>query len=192
VFERLIECVSVVTSRPERELIAAAQQGDAEAFGELYDLFSDRVYRHIYFRVGSQTDSEDLTQQTFLKAWRAIGRYQITGVPFVAWLLTIGHNTVISHFRGKREHSILDWQALEIDGGEDPHGTAVRHFNQRAVRKAITQLPPEQQQVVVMRYLEDLGYDHIAAVLNKSENNVRVILHRALKRMRGLLDEPSI
>lgn len=178
----------VALPRPELELIAAAQQGDAGAFGELYDMFSERVYRHIFYRVGNTVESEDLTQQTFLKAWRAIGRYKVTSVPFVAWLLTIAHNTVISYYRGRRDHAPLDWKALEIDSGDDLHGTAVRNYHQKAVRHAIAQLPAEQQRVVVMRYIEEVEYGHIAAALNKTENNVRVILHRALRRMRDLLD----
>lgn len=70
-------------------LVERAVQGDAETFGKLYDLYVDRVYRHVYYRVGNQADAEDLTSQVFLNAWRAISRYRPMGRPFVVWLLSL-------------------------------------------------------------------------------------------------------
>jgi len=180
--------VVTVTIRPEAELIAAAKNGNAAAFAALYDQFADRVYRHILYRTGSRPDSEDLTQQTFLKAWMAIGRYTITEVPFVAWLLTIAHNSVVSYFRAKREHLPLDLDMPLVAGGAEPYEMAERSFHRAAVRRAIGTLPPDQQQVVVMRYLDDLDYSDIARALHKTDNNVRVIAHRALKRLQRSLE----
>ncbi len=180
--------MAIATSRPETELIAAAKDGDATAFAALYDQHADRVYRHILYRTGSRADSEDLTQQTFLKAWQAMGRYKITDVPFVAWLLTIAHNAVVSYFRAKRDHIPLDLDLPLPANSSEPYESAERRFNQTAVRRAIGQLPPDQQQVVVMRYLNELDYADIARALRKTENNVRVIAHRALRRMHRTLE----
>jgi len=175
--------MAVATGQPESELIAAARNGDAGAFAALYEMFADRVYRHILYRTGSRADSEDLTQQTFFKAWQALGRYKVTEAPFIAWLLTIAHNGVVSYFRAKRECLPLDLDLPLVAGGAEPYESAERSFLQDAVRRAIGQLPHDQQQVLVMRYLDDLDYADIARALGKTENNVRVIAHRALKRL---------
>src|SRR5205809_1149631 len=91
----------------ERMLAARAIQRDAEAFAELYDQNVVRVYRHIYYLVNDSREAEDLTAQTFLKAWEAIDRYHDRGAPIIAWLLRIGHNLTISYLRSKRDHGAL-------------------------------------------------------------------------------------
>lgn len=182
------EVSGVLEGQWERKLIEAAQHGDAHAFGSLYDLHAERVYRHIAYRVGHQQDAEDLTQQTFLKAWRAVSRYKVTEAPFAAWLLKIAHNTVVSYFRSKREHSPLE--ALTVDPAEDkqPHDELERRYDQALVRRAMAKLKPEQQQVVAFRYLDEMSYQDMARLLDKSEANLRVILHRALKALHVILD----
>ena len=180
--------MAVSRAQPELDLIEAAQRGDAEAFGALYDCYADRVHRHIFYRVGSRTDAEDLTQQTFLKAWRAMSRYTVTDVPFVAWLLTIAHNSVISHFRARRDTMPLDLEGFDPAAPGGPHDEVERRYDQVAVRRAIAQLKPDQQQVVALRYLEELDYRDVARLMGKSEANVRVILHRALKRLHVALE----
>lgn len=185
------EVSGVLEGQWERKLIEAARQGDAHAFGGLYDLHAERVYRHIVYRVGNRPDAEDLTQQTFLKAWKAVPRYKVTDASFIAWLLKIAHNTVISYFRSRREHSPLE--ALPVDPAEEsqPHDELERRYHQALVRRAMTRLKPEQQQVVALRYLEEMSYEDIACLLGKSEANLRVILHRALKALHALLETAS-
>jgi len=89
----------------EAMLVQRAIGHDAEAFGRLYDMYVDRVYRHIYYRVSNEADSEDLTQQVFLKAWQAIDRYKKTASPFIAWLMTVSHNLVVDFYRAKKDKS---------------------------------------------------------------------------------------
>jgi RNA polymerase sigma-70 factor (ECF subfamily) len=173
----------------EVDLIESARGGNALAFAVLYDRYADRVYRHIVYRVGRPHECEDLTQQTFLKAWQAIGRYKVMETPFIGWLLTIAHNTVISYFRSNREHATLVDDLPRLDERSDPHSLVERRDRQLQVRQAIARLRPEHQQVVAMRYLEELEYSDIARHVGKTEANVRVILHRALREMRKHLPE---
>jgi RNA polymerase sigma-70 factor (ECF subfamily) len=175
----------------DNELIVRAQQGDAAAFAALYDRFADRVYRHVVYRIGNRHDAEDLTQQTLINAWRAIGRYRITEVPFFAWLVTIAQNLVATYARRNRgrEFEPLEPDPPFFDPDPEPPELAERSFTQETVRRAVAELPNEQQQVVVMRYLDGLDYSVVARALGKTENNVRVIAHRALKRLQGLLRE---
>ena len=170
-------------------LIKGAVGGDAYAFGRLYDMYVERVYRHIYYRVGNTEDTEDLTQQVFLRAWQAIGRYKKTSSPFIAWLITISHNLVIDFYRSKKDKVYLDREVVDNDSDSSPEQAAEINFQQQRLRRAILQLPGEQQQVILMSFIEGFPYAEIAASLGKSEGAIRVILHRALKKMRHILEE---
>ena len=169
-------------------LINGAVSGNADDFGRLYDLYVERVYRHIYYRVGNTKDAEDLTQQVFLRAWKAIGRYQKTSSPFLAWLMRISHNMVIDFYRLKKDITYLDSELASKDLDSFPERLAEEHYNQQQLRKAILQLPDEQQQVILMSFIEGFTYAEIASSLGKSEGAIRVIVHRALKKMRHMLE----
>lgn len=172
---------------PEAALVDAAVAGDVDAFAALYDRHLERVYRHIYYRTGNVADAEDSTQQVFLQAWRAIGRYKRTGAPFIAWLLIIAHNQVIaSHRRARGAYSLV--MELPSHGwGSNPEAEVLAQFDQLAVRQAILGLKPEQRTVIMMRFMEHLSYTDIAASLRKTEGNIRTIQYRALLELRRLL-----
>ncbi len=170
-------------------LVKEAVGGDADAFGRLYDMYVDRVYRHVYYRVGSTEDAEDLTQQVFLKAWQAIGRYRKTSSPFLAWLMRISHNLVIDFYRSKKDKAYLDFEIAASDSHSSPERVAEMEFDQQQLRRSILRLPADQQQVVLMSFIEGFSYAEIASTLGKSEGAIRVIQHRALKQMRHILEE---
>jgi len=170
-------------------LIQRAISGDADAFGRLYDMYVDRVYRHLYYRVGNVADAEDLTQQVFLKAWQAIDRYKKTASPFLAWLMTISHNLVIDFYRTKKDKTYLEAEVTANDLASSPERIAEAHFDQQQLRRAILQLPSDQQQVIMMRFVEGFSYAEVASSLGKSEGAMRVIQHRALLRLRQILEK---
>jgi RNA polymerase sigma-70 factor (ECF subfamily) len=170
-------------------LIQKAVSGDASAFGELYDMHVDRVYKHAYYRVGNVADAEDLTQQVFVKAWQAIGRYKKAASPFIAWLITIGHNLVVDFYRTKKEKTYLDAEVVADNLAPGPEQVAEAHFEQQRLRLAIQKLHGEQQQVVLLRFIEGFGYEEIASLMGKREGTIRVIQHRALAKLRHILEE---
>ncbi len=86
----------------ESELVALAVRRDAAAFGQLYELHLDSIYRYIYYRVGNAAEAEDLTEQVFLKAWEHIAAYDQRGLPFAAWLYRVAHNLVVDYRRTRR------------------------------------------------------------------------------------------
>ena len=179
-------------SKPEQQIetiVDRAAGGDTEAFGRLYDIYADRIYRHIYYRTSNADDARDLTQEVFAKAWQALPRYKRTKTPFLGWLFTISHNRVIDYYRTKKDHVCLN---NEIDWGSqvnNPENLLESAFTQQEVRKVILQLPEDQQQVIIMSFIEGFEYPEIAATLNKTEGNIRVIMHRGLKKMREILGE---
>jgi len=175
------------TSSGIEKLVSRAIDGDGDAFGRLYDMHVDRVYRHIYYRVSNNADAEDLTQQVFFKAWQAISRYKKTASPFLAWLIKISHNLVIDFYRAKKSETYIDFDVVDTKPETDPEHLAEVHFNQQQIRQSILKLHGDQQQVILMRFIEDFSYAEIAASLGKSEGAIRVILHRGLARLRKIM-----
>jgi RNA polymerase sigma-70 factor (ECF subfamily) len=175
----------------ERQLVERAIAGDSEAFAALYDLHLVRVYRHVYYLVNDSREAEDLTAQTFLKAWEAMGRYKERGAPFLAWLLRIAHNLTISHLRAKRNHGVLEEGFVDQKLHRNPEEALEQSNDEDSVRKAILHLREEQRQVIILRFVEEMGYPEVAAVIGKSVPAVRVIQHRALGNLRKIMQEVS-
>lgn len=168
-------------------IVDRAAAGDKEAFGRLYDIYVDRIYRHIYYRTSNVEDARDLTHDVFIEAWQALPRYKRTKTPFLGWLFTICRHTVIDYYRTKKDYAYLNNEIILEDVGKSPEEFAEAQYNQQEIRRAILKLPCDQQQVILMSFIEGFDYREIAATLNKSEGNIRVIIHRALKKMREIM-----
>src|SRR3989442_9363808 len=156
-------------------------------FAVLYDRHLDRVYRHLYYWVGNRADAEDLTQQVFLQAWRAIGRYKRTGASFAAWLLVIAHNAARQFHRDRKVTESLEIEPVAPTRGNDPEAEVLTRHDRIAVREAILRLRDDQRRVVMMRVLEHLHPPPVAAALGQNEGNVRVIPHPPPHELRRLL-----
>ncbi len=175
---------AIPRANDDTAIVLRAIQKDQDAFGELYDRHAVRVYRHIYYMVGNAAEAEDLTAQTFLRAWEAIGRYQVRGAPFVSWLLRIAHNLGVSHLRSKRESSQLHDGIVDDKTRRDPESAYEVTAEEELVREAILRLREEQRQVIILRFIEDLDYREVAEIIGKSVAAIRVIQHRALNSLR--------
>jgi RNA polymerase sigma-70 factor, ECF subfamily len=175
---------AVPGANDDTALVLRAIRRDQDAFGELYDRHVVRVYRHIYYMVGSAAEAEDLTAQTFLRAWEAIERYQVRGAPFVSWLLRIAHNLGVSYLRSKRDSSELHDGIVDTKERRDPEWSYQQTAEEELVREAILRLREEQRQVIILRFIEDLDYREVAEIIGKSVAAIRVIQHRALNSLR--------
>ncbi len=162
---------------------------DPNAFGELYDRYVERVYRYLYFRSGSHPEAEDLTEQVFLKAWEAIGRYRWQGRPFLAWLYRLAHNTHIDHVRTQKPTTSLnnDERPVELASNAAQVELA-RTLDADLLARALGQLTPEQQQVIVMKFIEGMDNEQIAASMDKREGAIRALQMRALMSLRRVLE----
>lgn len=162
---------------------------DPTAFGELYDLFVDRVYRYLYFRTGQRAEAEDLTEQVFLKAWEAIGRYRWQGRPFLAWLYRLAHNVHIDHVRKQRPTTSLTDDNHPIDVPSEVAATELgRRLDADLIARALAQLTTEQRRVIVLKFIEGLGNAEIACIMNKREGAIRALQMRALLSLRRVLE----
>lgn len=178
-----------IAREEERRLVEAAICKDATAFAELYDRHVVRVYRHIYYLVGDAKEAEDITAQTFLKAWEAVGRYKERGAPFLAWLLRIAHNLAVTFLRSKRQHGGLEDTLVDVKTNRNPEDSLEQSGEEANVRAAVLKLREEQRQVIMLRFVEEMDYQQVASLIGKSVPAVRVIQHRALGNLRRILQE---
>jgi RNA polymerase sigma-70 factor (ECF subfamily) len=173
----------------EARLVDLAVTGDFDAFAALYSLHLDAIYRYIYFRTGDRQDAEDLTEQVFLKAWEALSKYKPVGRRFINWLYRISHNIVVDHHR--RSRMIVDQDVAEIDLAGDMQDTPLEKVIQAeeyaTLAMAITRLPEEYQQIIILRFIEGLGHAEVARILDKSEGTCRGIQYRALNALNHIL-----
>ena len=178
--------------RSYQELVAEAQGGDSEAFALIYDQYLTPVYRYIYFRVRHKETAEDLTQTVFLKAWEKMRDFEERGVVILSWLYTIARNQVIDHWKKKRDVTASDPDELFAalhDERLDTKKEIDRADIARVLAQEIAELSELQQQVVVLRYLEELSYSEIAQLTEKSEESLRALNHRALTILRERLND---
>jgi RNA polymerase sigma-70 factor (ECF subfamily) len=174
--------------RSQDWLIQRAVERDKAAFATLYDSCIDQVYRHVYYRVSNRIDAEDITQEVFIRAWKAIDKYKKTGAPFVAWLLAIAHNLIVDHYRARKNLVSLEQAEVSNPTAEtSPEAMAEASLNKDYVRDAVLKLKGEKQKVILMRFIDGLSYREIAKALGKSEGAVRVIQYRALNDLRQVL-----
>jgi RNA polymerase sigma-70 factor (ECF subfamily) len=175
----------------ESDLIACAIKGDAEAFGDLYERYLDRIYRYIYCRLRDHDEAEDLTESVFLKAWEALPRSRPRVSRFRAWLFRIAHNAVIDRYRVLKPTVSLDHATEMHDGHPVPERAVEAQQAMAKLSAALARLKPRDRQVVLCRFVGNLSHAETAAMLGTSEGNVRVRQHRALKRMRRLWMEET-
>ncbi len=173
----------------ERDLVLRSIKRDQEAFGQLYDRFVDKIYKYIYYRVNSKTEAEDLTAHVFLKAWEAIGNYQWTDRPFGAWLYRIAHNIVVDHFRTHRDTASLDDPLATEQIGSDFEDVVEQQLNADTLKAALSRLTHDQQEVIILKFLEGYSTAEIGAILGKQEGAVRTLQHRALTRLTAMFAE---
>jgi RNA polymerase sigma-70 factor (ECF subfamily) len=164
-------------------LVDRAKEGDAEAFGGLFDRFQPEIVRYLTFRTRDADAAEDLAQQVFLKAWQAIPRYQRRkGVPFKAWLYRMAHNQMVDHFRKLRPTTDLE----HVELPEEPEAeqrVLARETNER-LQEALERLSEDHRQVLTLRFLLEKSAREIGEVMNRKEVTVRGLQMRALKALR--------
>lgn len=172
---------------PEQDLITRAVQGDADAFGDLYERYLVRIYRYVIYRVNDVAEAEDLTEMIFLKAWEALEDYRLRDVPFGAWLYRIAHNVIVDRHRTHKATLSLEGQLLLYDPISGPEDHLDWRETIESLAHALAQLSPIHQQVLTLRFIGGLSHAETALVLKRSEEAVRVLQHRALYALRELL-----
>ena len=167
-------------------LVINAKAGNQSSFGEIYNLFFQKIYRFIFYRVGHKETAEDLTEEVFLKAFGKISGLS-DNATFEGWLYQIARNLVIDYYREKKV--LIDIQDLEntLEYESNVVDVVSLEHNQKIILKVLKQLPSDQQTVLKLKFFEELDNSAIAEVLQKTEGAVRVIQHRGLTKLKELL-----
>lgn len=169
-------------------LVERAQAGDQEAFVGIYDALVKPVYRYIYYRVDSAI-AEDLTEDTFLKVWQNLRKYKKKKNPFSSWVFRIAHNLVVDYYRKHKTTEEITDRIADPQENANPHRHTELKVNQIRLRKVVKKLPDNYQQVIVLKYINELDNKEIASTMGKSEGSIRTIQFRALEKLRELLDD---
>jgi RNA polymerase sigma-70 factor (ECF subfamily) len=172
-------------------LVHQAQDGDAEAFGRLYDHYVTMVHRYAYHRVGDRATAEDITSETFVRALRRIDSLSFQGRDVGAWLVTIARNIIRDHVKSSRyrlEVTTADMRDADraTDGPED---AVVQHLTNQQLLECVRQLGSEQQECIVLRFLHGLSVSETAEIMGKKDGAIKALQHRAVRRLAGLLPE---
>jgi RNA polymerase sigma-70 factor (ECF subfamily) len=172
-------------------LVDLARRGDTEAFGQLYDYYSPSVYKFVYFRVSTTQLAEDLTSETFFRALRAISSFQWQGKDFGAWLMTIARNLVVDHYKSAR--SRLETSMPRIGDREEtapnPEDHVVQTLTNELLRAKLMELPGDQQECLVLRFLHSYSIAETAKVLGKSDGAIKQLQLRAIRNLARLMPE---
>lgn len=173
----------------ERRLLHQAQRGDADAFAELYRSNVQAIFRYIFHRVNDPHLAEDLTGDVFTKALEGLQDYQDQGKPFIAWLYRIAHARVIDHYRRvERRPTESDVEDEPIPVDHDMDAAMIRRHAAQALRAAITELTDEQQQVIILRFIEGMRIEAVAELMDKQANAIKALQFRALRSLAGRLE----
>lgn len=173
----------------EKIVVLKALQGNKEAFGYIFDKYSKKIYRFIFFKVSTHEVAEDLASQVFLKVWEHIlNKNKIKNLQ--AFIYQVARNIVIDYYRSKEKEElplIFDESDKQISTNFTGEDFLSKKFENDTLIKIINKLKGSYREVIVLKYIEELSISEIAEILEKSKVNIRVLLHRALKEIKKLI-----
>jgi RNA polymerase sigma-70 factor, ECF subfamily len=175
----------------EGQLIQRARQGDLAAVSELYNLHVDRIYRYVRYRTGDDPTAEDITAEVFLRAIESLGSYSDQGAPFIAWLYRIAQARIIDFWRSSRRRQTAPLEDPLLQDGllvtdEDINLDFLQH---RSLWSALRQLTDDQQNVIILKFMQGLDNAEIAQVLGKTEGAIKALQRRALEALARRLNQ---
>ena len=174
----------------EGELIALASEGDADAFGLLYEKYIDQIYSYIYFRTSNGKDAEDICSRVFLRALNHIEKYEDRGYPFSAWLYRIAHNLVVNWYRDSDkvdEISLLDqYPPPTVDGTVEER--IEKKDEKDRLLDIIQDLPEDRKELLILKHVEGLTNYEIGQIMDRTEGAIKALYHRTLESIRDDYD----
>jgi RNA polymerase sigma-70 factor (ECF subfamily) len=181
----------------EEELIQRAINLDPRAFGKLYDCYYPRIFGYVYRITGDYALACDVTSETFLKAWVKIGAFRWKGISISSWFFRIATNELNQYFRRKKyrpqllsDHFPGGWTTAQEPSDPDQDQPMLRLERLEAYRKIhalLKTLPPVYQEVIALRYFEELSIPELSQILHKKQGTVKSLLSRGLQRLKKLM-----
>ena len=173
----------------ERDLIQRAQQGDATACAALYDTHYDAVYRYCYYRVGDVALAQDLAGEVFVRMVEKLGSFRPRGRPLLAWLYTIARNLIADEHRRKAKATHLPLDETLTADRSDPMRDVEQRLTADCLALALKHLTKDQQQVILLKFIESYSNAQVARLLKKTEGAIKSLQHRALATLQRIIEK---
>jgi RNA polymerase sigma-70 factor (ECF subfamily) len=164
-------------------LVNRSIEGDAEAFGDLYERYMNQLYRYIYYRIGDPGLSEDFTEVVFLRVWESMASFDVDRISFKGWLFRVAQNLLVDYYRTRKKQHSLDEDFDFPDPQQSPEDRMITSERETLVISALKELKQEYQEVLTLRFVNGLSHAETAQVLNRTIGAVRVLQHRALRAL---------
>lgn len=180
---------SLKSSLQEKIAFLRLKSGDSDAFAFFYDKYVVRIYRFVLIKVSNKQVAEDLTQEIFLKVWQhLVDKKDIRS--FQSFIFRIAYNSVVDHYRQNNKQELpLDYANENEDLSTDDASDIDQKIDSDVLLQKIRELKPEYQEVLLLRYIESLSIDEIAEITQKEKNNIRVLIHRALNKLKEIISK---
>ena len=172
--------------------LALRARTDEEAFEELYEYFFPRVYNFIYARLKNSADADDVTSITFMKMNENLERYNPAQAAFSTWLFRIALNSIVDHTRRRDKSEETEWEEFFDPAApeyQEPEAQVLEQEEHRELYIALDKLNERERRIVELKFFSDMDTRTIAEILNMSESNVRVTLHRTLAKLKKFLGD---
>jgi len=174
----------------EKKLFNKIRKKDKVAFIQAYDLYIDDIYRFIYFKVSTKEEAEDIASTVFLKTWNYIQNQKIKkSKSLKALLYTISRNLVIDYYRTKKTELSINDENNNIDIVDEKQNI-IKNIELSSdfdfIKTSLLKIKSEYQEVILMKFIDELSFSEMAQVLNKSKGNIRVLTHRAIEALRNV------
>jgi RNA polymerase sigma-70 factor, ECF subfamily len=177
------------SDQDDRRLLRLATQGDKNAFGKLYERYLDEIYRFVFYRLGNQEEAEDITANAFIKTWEylpAIEKQDDSIKNFRNWLYQVSKNLIVDYYRKKK--------TVQLPNGTYESEVSTEVISEKNIRSgklvhAIMELKPEYQQIILLRFVNQLSHEDTAEIMGLNTGQTRILQYRALKKLRKILSD---
>lgn len=171
---------SLSAADDDLSLVRRVRTGDQDAARLLFDRYYDRIYNYVHARLGRVADAEDVAIEAMTRTLTRLDTFQDQGIAFSAWIYRIAHNATIDHYRRHGKTSTVPLEDARLPEGDDPSEIALDKLRNEDLREAIGTLTEDQQQVLILRFFQDLTAAQVAEIIGKSVGAVQALQHRAL------------
>jgi RNA polymerase sigma-70 factor (ECF subfamily) len=172
----------------DSRLLERACEYDAQALAEIYDRYAESIYRYLYRYLGNAAQAEDLASEVFLKLLEVLGTRRAPREHLQGWLYRVAHNLAMDWFRSQSKGPTVALNEELVADGDLPAIAVEKRLDQQELRLAIGRLTSAQQQVIILRFGEGFKVAEVAELMGKSQGAVKILQHRAVKRLRKLLE----
>lgn len=182
-----------ITESEIQDLIKDIQGGKSKLFGQIFDIFSDRMFRFVYLKTGDREIAKDLVSEVFLGAFQSVNRYkQESNTKFSTWLFSIAHKKVVNFYRQQKINKNISLDKVSntlMDKEESDLEKTDKKLQHQIILEYLIRLPENLREILSLKFIEELDYAEIGQVTDQKQGNIRVLLHRGIKKLKEELKE---